>query len=130
LQKHITKNGTSIVSELQNQARANASLKKLTSLPYGQTANVNYQAVLHDVIKMVDQCRTLEAHRLADLAPSPHLTGDHVPLSTTNEISLASTEIEGSQCQVALSVAPATSPRRDGTGASSLKRKHEVIDLT
>lgn len=130
LQKHITKNGTNMVSELQNQARANASLKKLTSLPYSQTANVNYQGVLHDVIKMVDQCRTLEAHRLAGLAPSLHRTGDHVSLSTTNEISLSSTETARSQRQVALPVAPAPSPRRDGTGASPLKRKHEVIDLT
>lgn len=130
LQKHISKNGTNMINELQNQARANTSLKKLTSLPYGQTANVNYQGALHDVIKMVDQCRTLEAHRLAGLAPSLHQTGDQVSLSTANEISLSSMETARSQDQVALPVAPALSPQRNGTGSSPLKRKHEVIDLT
>ena len=117
LQKHITKNGVNIISEIQQQAKANPGSKHLTS-PYSQTTKVNYESTLHDVIKLVEQCRTLEQRRLAILAPPPENTGDLV-------LSMPSADIP--------SIAPVTSPpprSAEVVGSSPLKRKYAVVDLT
>lgn len=118
---HITKNGTNMINELQSQVRANTSLKNLTSLPYGGNIIVDYQGTLHDVIKMVDQCRTLEARRLAGLVPSLQKIETDVSSLTPIGISLSSTNAIRSQRE---GVSP------DIPNPSPLKRKHDVVDLT
>jgi hypothetical protein len=72
LERHISHNGTKTINELERQARENRDLTHLTS-PYGAGRNavsVNYEVLLQDVIKMVEQCQTAEAERLSLLAPS------------------------------------------------------------
>lgn len=106
-----------IISEIQQQAKANPGSKHLTS-PYSQTTKVNYESTLHDVIKLVDQCRTLEQRRLAILAPPPENTGDLVLSMPSADIPL---------------MAPVTSPpprSAEVVGSSPLKRKYAVVDLT
>lgn len=117
LQKHITKNGANIISAIQGQAKANPGSKHLSS-PYSQTTKVNYESVLHDVIKLVEQCRTLEQRRLAILAPPPEKTSD-LTLSMT-PADIPSLELVGSP----------SPPSAGAVSSSPLKRKYAVIDLT
>ena len=167
LEKHISRNGTDIIDELKRQANANAHLKQLVS-PYGQYGGnhreppkVNYEGLLKEVVKMVDQCKTAESSRQAVVVrPTP----EQVDLNTTSKTREETetkrhkiSEISPPQPYVPISAANytdplfpskispvksaksqqktapiATSPSRPDmtTVSSSLKRKHEVIDLT
>lgn len=136
LQRHIAKNGTNMINELQRQVKANVGLKHLKS-PYIQTTNINYEGVLHDVIKLVDQCKTLEASRTAILAPMIQ-QGD-APIIQQGDICAALLKTERSQqspmdfaeSQRKLALTNHPSPQSEDAGVSSpLKRKREIIDLT
>jgi hypothetical protein len=121
LQKYITENGTNILNELQRQTKANTHLN-LTPLPYGLNGAVNYLGTMRDVMKMVNQCTTLETRRLESVITSPQETDQHDSSLIPNAISLSPpTEVARPQCQVMSPDTPDPSP---------LKRKREVIDLT
>lgn len=167
LEKHIAQNGTDIIDELKRQANANAHLKQLVS-PYRQyggnrmeAPRVNYEGLLKEVVKLVDQCKTAEASRQAVLVhpsleqietnhPSKAIDETETKRCKVSEISLPQQYILISAADSAdqfssgkispvkpaksqQKTAPMTTPpsRPDMTAvSSSLKRKHEVIDLT
>ncbi|MCJ1261063.1 hypothetical protein MMC22_000927 [Lobaria immixta] len=92
LEKHISQNGSNIIDELKRQANANARLKQLVS-PYSQycgnrneTPKVNYETLLKEVVKLVDQCKTAEDSRQAVLArPSLEQIDTNTPSKTIDE---------------------------------------------
>jgi hypothetical protein len=129
LQRHISKSGTNMIHELQRQAKASNGFKQLRS-PYGDTANVNYERTIQDVIRLVDECRTAEAARQALLAPPRPQQSDKNPSSISpDETQLSPMEVAKSQLKLASISTP--SPQSDNTGVPSpLKRKHEFVDLT
>ena len=169
LEKHISQTGKDIIDELKRQAHANANAN-LTHLvsPYRQyggsrseAPKVNYEDLLKEVVKLVDQCTTAEAGRQAVLV-RPSL--EEIDTNTTSEtideteskrrkvseISPPQSYFLNSAANYAdpfspskispmksaksqQMAAPTATPlsRPDMTAVpSSLKRKHEVIDLT
>ena len=92
LEKHISQNGTAIIDELKDQAKANARLKQLVS-PYRQYGGnrreppkVNYVGLLKEVVKLVDQCKASEASRQAVLVHlSLEQSGTNITSSTNDE---------------------------------------------
>lgn len=167
LEKHISQNGPNIIDELKRQANANTRLKQLVS-PYSQyggnrneAPKVNYEGLLKEVVKLVDQCKTAEASRQAVLArPSLEQIDTNTPSKTIDETEtkrrklseisppqsyfpilaanyadpFSSSKISTNQSAKShQKTTPTATPpsRSDMTQvSSSIKRKHEAIDIT